>query len=344
MTDDMAELTQLLDDLVDAATDEDAGDDRAVLAARRRITDIVEFDRHRLAKVRKKLRRAREESFNLRLVVDDTRQVLDAVRRDLDDHDERTQQEMVRLRAQADSLVQQRDDVYARLRNAGLRHAEPIPGLILGVGVRTPGNPAVQTNPGQPPTCGAPSSFGPSDGHPHYCGRGAGHEYHPAANNLMHACDSCTLTWTAGADTGAHPPPAADSAPPAACPPPDTQMAEFLLARAADDETAAFGWDSDATSRVAAMWTGGDPGYTTVAAAGPGEPWIADGKEVAEPRHVRVLWDPQRNLADAAAKRLLVRAARAADGPEAAGLWRAVAIACDPYAGHPDYQARWPRP
>ena len=42
-------------------------------------------------------------------------------------------------------------------------------------------------------------------------------------------------------------------------------LVEFLLARIAEDEERIAHWDSDGRARVATMWTGGTPGYTTVA-------------------------------------------------------------------------------
>jgi hypothetical protein len=63
-------------------------------------------------------------------------------------------------------------------------------------------------------------------------------------------------------------------------------------------------WDSDGRSRVATMWTGPDPGYTTVASDGNRAApfWIADGREVSDARRVQVLWDPAVELIDLAAR------------------------------------------
>jgi hypothetical protein len=65
-------------------------------------------------------------------------------------------------------------------------------------------------------------------------------------------------------------------------------------------------WDSDGRARVATMWTGGEPGYTTVASDHGDGVWIADGREVTDARRVQVLFDPARVLAEVAAKRAIV--------------------------------------
>lgn len=47
--------------------------------------------------------------------------------------------------------------------------------------------------------------------------------------------------------------------------------------------------------------------YTTVAASdGDGDPWVADGKEVAEPALARVVYDPARALREVEAKRAVL--------------------------------------
>lgn len=84
-------------------------------------------------------------------------------------------------------------------------------------------------------------------------------------------------------------------------------LPQFLLARYDADEAAILnGWDSDGRARVATMWTGGDPGYTTVASDHDDGEWIADGRHVDDASHVQVLFDPARVLADIKAKRRIV--------------------------------------
>lgn len=69
------------------------------------------------------------------------------------------------------------------------------------------------------------------------------------------------------------------------------------------------GWDSDGKARVATMWTGPEPGYTTVAADSGDGVWVADGREVTDARHVHVLYDPAHELAVYAALRAVVELA-----------------------------------
>jgi hypothetical protein len=66
------------------------------------------------------------------------------------------------------------------------------------------------------------------------------------------------------------------------------------------------GWDSDGVARVATMWTGKDPSYTTVASDHGDGLWVADGREVTDARDVRILWDPTIELAEVDAKRRIV--------------------------------------
>lgn len=82
-------------------------------------------------------------------------------------------------------------------------------------------------------------------------------------------------------------------------------LVAWLRQQLAEDERAVWHWDSDGRARVATMWTGGEPGYTTVATEHGGE-WIADGREVTDARHVTVLHDPARVLREVAAKRKLL--------------------------------------
>jgi hypothetical protein len=143
-------------------------------------------------------------------------------------------------------------------------------------------------------------------------------------------------------------------------------ITEFLLARIAEDEAAICdGWDSDGKARVAVMWTGGEPGYTTVASDhGDGE-WVADGQDVIDPRHVRVLFDPARVIAECEAKRRIVeehgeREVASLDPGTRGQMFLVCRRCCDPmngrqvvapcptlciltdvYADHPDYRDEW---
>lgn len=133
---------------------------------------------------------------------------------------------------------------------------------------------------------------------------------------------------------------------------PDVQpitLVEFLRARLDEEQQSVEQWDSDGRAQVAVMWTGPEPGYTTVAMAHPGTPWIADGREVADARHVRVLYDPARVLADIEAKRRLVDL-HVDGGPGGCYCLECgditVAWPCPtlrllalPHAGHTDYRA-----
>ena len=85
-------------------------------------------------------------------------------------------------------------------------------------------------------------------------------------------------------------------------------ITDFLLARIAEDEQAVYYWDSDGPDGavVATVWTGEGPGYTTVAASSVEGVWVADGHEVEDPRHVHMLFDPARVLAECGAKRAIV--------------------------------------
>jgi hypothetical protein len=110
-------------------------------------------------------------------------------------------------------------------------------------------------------------------------------------------------------------------------------LTEFLLARIAEDEADVLDrWDSDGRARVATVWTGGDPGYTTVASDDGDGVWIADGREVTDARNAHVLFDPARVLAECEAKRQIVEWHRWSPSPgmECAGH-------PEPFAPHGDY-------
>lgn len=133
-------------------------------------------------------------------------------------------------------------------------------------------------------------------------------------------------------------------------------LVEFLLARIAEDEASVYAWDSDAEARVASMWTGLEPGYTTVASDQCDDVWIADGREVVDARHVHVQFDPARVLAECEAKRWIVAFAvqfrGQADGeadPIRKAIGEAMAESAEDalvsiasvYADHPDYDEAW---
>jgi hypothetical protein len=107
-------------------------------------------------------------------------------------------------------------------------------------------------------------------------------------------------------------------------------------------------WDSDGRARIATMWTGSEPGYTTVASDQGDGVWVADGREVTDARHVQVLFDPARVLAEVAAQRKLLdlihewaRNCPAPAGNEAAiAHWMRLALA-QPYAGRPGWREEW---
>jgi len=143
-------------------------------------------------------------------------------------------------------------------------------------------------------------------------------------------------------------------------------LVEFLRARLDEDEAAVWRYDSDGQARIATMWTGGAPGYTTVAGDHRDDVWVAGGREVWSPRHVHVLWDAQQVLAGIAARRAVVDAVAAAetawesiqdtfagDRSERARVERAsysqaaaaghqiLAHLAGAHSGHPDYQEAW---
>ena len=121
-------------------------------------------------------------------------------------------------------------------------------------------------------------------------------------------------------------------------------IADFLLARIAEDEAAAYRWDSDGPNGavVASVWTGEGPGYTTVAASSVGGVWVADGREV-EAQHVHMLFEPARVLAECKAKRDIVEECERSmlnDSDSSAAEWIVGRLAAV-YASHPDYLPAW---
>lgn len=84
------------------------------------------------------------------------------------------------------------------------------------------------------------------------------------------------------------------------------------------------GWDSDGRARVATMWTGPETGWTTVASDHRDDRWVADGREVTDARHVRILWDPAQELADVEATRRILDLHQPTSHPDHPG-----AIVCE---------------
>lgn len=136
-------------------------------------------------------------------------------------------------------------------------------------------------------------------------------------------------------------------------------LAEFLLARIAEDQMAAECASQPSLSGIA-PWTcepTGDPGQSIV--------WNGVGQAVAshayhwQGQHVAT-WDPARVLIECEAKRRMVKRAAglaehyepsdpdqweplqyaAQESGENLGRWLLATIAL-PYAGHPDYREEW---
>lgn len=136
-------------------------------------------------------------------------------------------------------------------------------------------------------------------------------------------------------------------------------LVAFLRARLDEDEASVYAWDSDAEACVGTVWTGNEPGYTTVASRRGEGPWIADGREVLNARHGRVLYDPARVLREVEAKRRIVDdVVPEVEGAEDRidGEWGVVSLPWDqvhattlsllrllalPYSDHPDYRPEW---
>ena len=134
-------------------------------------------------------------------------------------------------------------------------------------------------------------------------------------------------------------------------------ITDFLLARIAEDEAAVYRWDSAGPSGavVASVWTGEGPGYATVAASSVEGVWVADGHEVEDPRHVHMLFDPARVLAECKVRRAIVEAhpnygSTVCDNcrGEEVDEWFREPWPCATirqlaavYASHPDYNPAW---
>lgn len=125
----------------------------------------------------------------------------------------------------------------------------------------------------------------------------------------------------------------------------------FCLARISEDEALVLErWDSDGKARVATVWTGPEPGYTTVASDSGDDVWIANGREVEDARHAIVLFDPTRALAECTTHRGLIEWAqgiedlRAMGDPDAPGHplgEQAVRLLAETWADHEDFRAEW---
>lgn len=86
-----------------------------------------------------------------------------------------------------------------------------------------------------------------------------------------------------------------------------TDIVAFLTARL-DEAEATARWSGPA--RIAWLTYRNDVGevrYTTVASTHDEEHWAADGRELAIPTSVRVVWDPNCVLREVAAKRQILR-------------------------------------
>lgn len=125
----------------------------------------------------------------------------------------------------------------------------------------------------------------------------------------------------------------------------------WLRAQLDEDERRVYIWDSDGRARVATMWVGPAPGYTTVASDHADGRWVADGRTVDDARHIAVLWDPARVLAEVEAKRRIL----ALHGQSSASVCDlcssdshvvqmpclTVRLLALPYADRPGYDERW---
>jgi hypothetical protein len=109
-------------------------------------------------------------------------------------------------------------------------------------------------------------------------------------------------------------------------------------------------WDSDGRARVATMWTGSEPGYTTMASDQGDGVWVADGREVTDARHALVLFDPARVLAEVAAKRAILEECidtielNSGEVVNSESVWLAESIVkamAQPYAGRPGWREEW---
>lgn len=124
-------------------------------------------------------------------------------------------------------------------------------------------------------------------------------------------------------------------------------LADFLLARIAEERAAVWAWDGDGRARVATVWTGPEPGYSTVASDHGDGRWVADGREIADAQHPLVLFDPARVLADCEAREWIVKRYMSLRGlgsyklEERQALGDVLRLFVQPYVDHPDFRAEW---
>lgn len=111
----------------------------------------------------------------------------------------------------------------------------------------------------------------------------------------------------------------------------------------ADERRILDGWDSDGKARVATMWTGGEPGYTTVASDHGDARWVANGFHIGDARHVTILWDPKRELAEIDAKRRIIDELLIGvpDGDPDGWVRDIARLLALPYADRPGYREEW---
>lgn len=137
-------------------------------------------------------------------------------------------------------------------------------------------------------------------------------------------------------------------------------LAAWLLEQIADAGLVILNWDSAGEAQVAVVWRANK--HVTLAFRRDGSdefPWIADGKEIDDARHVQVLFDPARVLAEYDARRRIVAhhnrvpdgagdgggdrcSVCTSSGPDAQG-WPCLTLRllALPYANRPGYRSEW---
>ena len=135
-------------------------------------------------------------------------------------------------------------------------------------------------------------------------------------------------------------------------------LAEFLLARIAEDEKRVYDADGDGEYRIAWLTfrhPDGSMRYTRLASDHNDDYWVSGGELAEAYSTVRIVYDAARVLAECESKRILVnswteQAARAPEddwGDSMADTWIAdgaryyMRILAAPYAKHPDFQREW---